>query len=232
MLNSHSHHGHSHHGIHGCTCHTLSNYDRKIKLLWTALIAIASFAALEFGVGYWSHSLALQAESGHLLSDSFALALSLLAAWFVQRQAARGENFARMRIEAIAAVLNGLGLVAIAVWIAIESVSRLQSPPTEILSLPMLVTAGVGLGDNGFNVFLLHDSSHQDLNVRGAFLHILADLISSIGVIVAAIAIWLMHWLWVDGAVGLFVSSLIFVSAIPLIIQSLNSIRNKVSLEQ
>ncbi|MDZ4875117.1 MAG: Cadmium, cobalt and zinc/H(+)-K(+) antiporter [Chroococcidiopsis cubana SAG 39.79] len=232
MLNSHSHHGHSHHGIHGCTCHTLSNYDRKIKLLWTALIAIASFAALEFGVGYWSHSLALQAESGHLLSDSFALALSLLAAWFVQRQAARGENFARMRIEAIAAVLNGLGLVAIAVWIAIESVSRLQSPPTEILSLPMLVTAGVGLGVNGFNVFLLHDSSHHDLNVRGAFLHILADLISSIGVIVAAIAIWLMHWLWVDGAVGLFVSSLIFVSAIPLIIQSLNSIRNKVSLEQ
>ncbi|MBD2305345.1 cation transporter [Chroococcidiopsis sp. FACHB-1243] len=231
MLNSHSHNDRSHNGIHGCTCHTLSNYDRKIKLLWTALIAIASFAALEFGVGYWSHSLALQAESGHLLSDSFALALSLLAAWFVQRQAARGENFVHMRIEAIAAVLNGLGLVAIAVWIAIESVSRLQSPPTEILSFPMLVTAGVGLGVNGFNVFLLHDSSHHDLNVRGAFLHILADLISSIGVIVAAIAIWLMHWLWVDGAVGLFVSSLIFVSAIPLIIQSLNSIRNRVSLE-
>lgn len=231
MLNSHSHHGHSHHGIHGCTCHTLSNYDRKIKLLWTALIAIASFAALEFGVGYWSHSLALQAESGHLLSDSFALALSLLAAWFVQRQAARGENFARMRIEAIAAVLNGLGLVAIAVWIAIESVSRLQSPPTEILSLPMLVTAGVGLGVNGFNVFLLHDSSHHDLNVRGAFLHILADLISSIGVIVAAIAVWLMHWLWADGAVGLFVSILIFTSAIPLIFQSLNSIRERVSIE-
>lgn len=231
MLNSHSHNNRSHHGIHGCTCHTLSNYDRKIQLLWTALLAIASFAAIEFGVGYWSHSLALQAESGHLLSDSFALALSLLAAWFVQRQAARGENFAPMRIEAIAAVLNGLGLVAIAVWIAIESVSRLQSPPTEILSLPMLVTAGVGLGVNGFNVFLLHDSSHHDLNVRGAFLHILADLISSIGVIVAAIAIWLMHWLWVDGAVGLFVSSLIFVSAIPLIIQSLSSIRNKVSLE-
>jgi cobalt-zinc-cadmium efflux system protein len=195
MLNSHSHHGHSHHGIHGCTCHTLSNYDRKIKLLWTALIAIASFAALEFGVGYWSHSLALQAESGHLLSDSFALALSLLAAWFVQRQAARGENFARMRIEAIAAVLNGLGLVAIAVWIAIESVSRLQSPPTEILSLPMLVTAGVGLGVNGFNVFLLHDSSHHDLNVRGAFLHILADLISSIGVIVAAVMGRWRSWL-------------------------------------
>ena len=225
------HNSHSHNGIHGCACHTLSNYDRKIKLLWTALIAIASFAAIEFGVGYWSHSLALQAESGHLLSDSFALGLSLLAAWFVQRQTTRGENFAPGRIEAIAAILNALGLVAIAVWIALEAVGRLQSPPTEILSLPMLVTAGVGLGVNGFNVFLLHDSSHHDLNVRGAFLHILADLISSVGVIVAAIAIWLMHWLWADGAVGLFVSSLIFTSAIPLIIQSLNSIRNQVSIE-
>ena len=225
------HNSHSHNGIHGCACHALSNYDRKIKLLWTALIAIASFAAIEFGVGYWSHSLALQAESGHLLSDSFALGLSLLAAWFVQRQTTKGENFIPGRIEAIAAILNGLGLVAIAVWIAIEAFSRLQSPPTEILSLPMLVTAGLGLGVNGFNVFLLHDSSHHDLNVRGAFLHILADLISSVGVIVAAIAIWLMHWLWADGAVGLFVSSLIFTSAIPLIIQSLNSIRNKVSLE-
>lgn len=225
------HNSHSHNGVGGCTCHIPSNYDRKIKLLWTALIAIASFAALEFSVGCWSHSLALQAESGHLLSDSCALALSLVAAWIVQRRTVRKEDFIPGRVEASAAILNSLGLVAIAVWIAMESVSRLQSPPTEILSLPMLVTAGVGLGVNGFNVFLLHDSSHHDLNVRGAFLHILADLISSIGVIVAAIAVWLLHWLWVDGAVGLFVSSLIFTSAIPLIIQSLNSIRHQVSLE-
>ena len=218
------HHSHSHNGIHGCTCHDVSLYDRKVKLLWTALIAIASFAAIEFTIGYWSHSLALQAESGHLLSDSFALALSLLAAWIVQRQANK-SHITSGRIEAAAAIFNGLGLVAIAIWIAIEAVSRLQSPPTEILRLPMLVTAGLGLGVNSFNAFLLHDSSDSDLNVRGAFLHILADLISSIGVIVAAIAVWLMHWLWADGAIGLFVSLLIFASAIPLLSQSLNSIR-------
>jgi cobalt-zinc-cadmium efflux system protein len=224
----HSHHSHSDRDLHDCTCHEASRYDRKVKLLWTALIAIASFAAIEFIIGSWSHSLALQAESGHLLSDSFALALSLLAAWIVQRQATRAE-ITSGRIEAAAAIFNGLGLVAIAIWIAIEAVSRLQSPPTEILSFPMLVTAGLGLGVNSFNAFLLHDSSHHDLNVRGAFLHILADLISSIGVIVAAIAVWLMHWLWADGAVGLFVSVLIFTSAIPLISQSLNSMRQQVN---
>lgn len=218
------HNSHSHNDLHGCTCHATSSYDRKVRLLWTALIAIASFATIEFSIGYWSHSLALQAESGHLLSDSFALALSLLAAWIVQRQTNRGA-IAPRRIEAIAAIFNGLGLLAIAIWIAIEAISRLQSPPAEILSLPMLVTAGLGLGVNSFNVFLLHDSSHHDLNVRGAFLHILADLIGSIGVIVAAIAVWLMHWFWADGAIGLFVSGLIFTSAIPLISQSFNSIR-------
>ncbi len=90
----------------------------------------------------------------------------------------------------------------------------------------MLVTAGLGLGVNSFNAFLLHDSSHHDLNVRGAFLHILADLIGSIGVIVAAIAVWLMHWLWADGAIGLFVSGLIFTSTIPLISQSFNTFKN------
>jgi cobalt-zinc-cadmium efflux system protein len=225
------HHSHSDRDLHGCTCHDVSLYDRKVKLLWTALIAIASFAAIEFVIGYWSHSLALQAESGHLLSDSFALALSLLAAWLVQQQVNKTEG-ASGRIEAAAAIFNGLGLVAIAIWIGIEAVSRLQSPPTEILSLPMLVTAGLGLGVNSFNAFLLHDSSDLDLNVRGAFLHILADLISSIGVIVAAIAVWLMHWLWADGAVGLFVSVLIFTSAIPLLSQSFNSIRQSASSKQ
>jgi cobalt-zinc-cadmium efflux system protein len=224
------HNAHSHNSIHGCNCDIASSYKHKVRLLWTALIAIASFAAIEFGIGYWSHSLALQAESSHLLSDSFALVLSLLAAWIAQWRTATGD-FALRRVEAAAAVFNGLALVAIAIWLAIEAFSRLQSPPTEILSLPMLVTAGVGLGVNGFNALLLHDSSHHDLNLRSAFLHILADLVSSVGVIVAAIAVWLMHWLWADGAVGLFVSASIFTSAIPLIAQSLSLISHGVSSE-
>jgi cobalt-zinc-cadmium efflux system protein len=163
-----------------------------------------------------------------MMSDSLALGLSILAAWFSQRRSEQ-VSFGYRRVEVLAALANGMGLVAIAVWIAWEAIARLQSPPTDILSLPMLITAGLGLGVNTINAFLLHDSSHHDLNMRGAFLHIMADLVSSIGVILAAIAVWLMHWLWADGAIGLFVSGLIFVSAIPLIVQSLNLLGEKPS---
>lgn len=213
---------HSHTSDRGCNCGSTGSYKHKVKLLRTALILVSGFAVVELGVGYWSHSLALQAESSHLLSDSAALALSLIAAWIAQWQTNRQNNFAQQQVEAIAGAINGLGLVAIAIWIAIEAVIRLQSPPPEILSLPMLVTAGIGLGIGSINLYLLHGSSHGDLNMRGALLHTLADLIGSIGVIAAAIAVWLMHWLWVDGVIGLFVSGLILVSAIPLIFQSVH----------
>lgn len=218
-------HIHSHQCAHSCHLkHEATSH--KVRLLWSVLILVSCFSLVELGVSFWSHSLALQAESGHMISDSFALGISLLAAWSSQFKISKKVTFANLQVEAIAALLNGFGLIAIAVWIAWEAIARLQSPPEDILSLPMLVTAGLGLGVNSLNVMLLHDSSHHDLNMRGAMLHIMADVISSIGVILAAIAVWLMHWLWVDGAIGLFVSCLIFLSAIPLIIQSLNVIRN------
>jgi cobalt-zinc-cadmium efflux system protein len=127
-------------------------------------------------------------------------------------------------VEVLAALVNGVGLVAIALWIGWEAVDRLQSPPVEILSLPMLATASVGLGVNSVNIFLLHKDSHDDLNLKGAFLHILADAASSVGVIVAAIAVWALNWMWADGVISLLVSGLIIISATPLIIQSLNAL--------
>jgi cobalt-zinc-cadmium efflux system protein len=127
-------------------------------------------------------------------------------------------------VEVLAALVNGVGLVAIALWIGWEAVDRLQSPPVEILSLPMLATASVGLGVNSVNIFLLHKDSHDDLNLKGAFLHILADAASSVGVIVAAIAVWALDWMWADGVISLLVSGLIIISATPLIIQSLNAL--------
>jgi cobalt-zinc-cadmium efflux system protein len=88
----------------------------------------------------------------------------------------------------------------------------------------MLATASVGLGVNSVNIFLLHKDSHDDLNLKGAFLHILADAASSVGVIVAAIAVWALNWMWADGVISLLVSGLIIISATPLIIQSLNAL--------
>ena len=215
------HHHHSPDCVHGSAFDSESSTrSNKVRLLWTALIIVGCFSLTELAVGLFCHSLALLAESGHMISDSLALGLALLATWIARSNSNR-------RIEILAALANGIGLVAIAVWIAWEAIMRLQSPSADILSLPMLITAVVGLGVNSVNAFLLHDSSHHDLNLRGAFLHMVADVIGSIGVILAAIAIWVMQWLWADYVVSLFVSGLIFLGAIPLIIESLNLLSEK-----
>lgn len=218
------HHHHSTHCVHGCAFESEgSTRSNKVRLLWTALILVGCFSLAELVVGFWSHSLSLLADSGHMISDSLALVLALLATWLA-RPTSDKASFGYRRVEILSALANGIGLVAIAVWIAWEAITRLQSPPTDILSLPMLITASVGLGVNSVNALLLHDSSHHDLNMRAAFLHMVADAISSVGVILAAIAVWLMHWLWADGVISLFVSGLIVLGAIPLIVQSLNTL--------
>jgi cobalt-zinc-cadmium efflux system protein len=164
-----------------------------------------------------------------MASDCFALILALLATWLSQRRRASNLESGNHWFEVLAALVNGVGLVVIAVWVGWEAVERLQSPPVEILSLPMLATASVGFGVNSINIFLLHKDSHNDLNLRGAFLHVLADAASSVGVIIAAIAVWALNWIWADGVISLFVSGLIIISATPLIIQSLNTLLAKSS---
>lgn len=193
----------------------------NVQLLWIALTLVCALSVAELIVAHWSHSVALLAESGHMLADGSAMGLALVAAWIAQKPAIRNAQFGVRWIEAGAACLNGLGLVAIALWIGWEALDHLHSPPEEIASLPMLITASLGLVVNSANIALLHRDSHHNLNLKAAFLHVVADAISSIGVIVAAIAITVLHWLWADGVVSLFVSLLILLSAVPLVVQSL-----------
>jgi cobalt-zinc-cadmium efflux system protein len=211
---------------HSATCvHTThsnqSSPASKARLLTTALLLICTFAVIEFGAGLFTHSLALVADSGHLASDCLALILALLATWFAKKASDNHAAPGNGKIEVLAALVNGIGLIAIAFWIAWSAILRLYSPAVEILSLPMLATACVGLGVNSANIWLLHKDSHDDLNLKAAFLHIVADAASSVGVILAAIAVWAKHWLWADGVMGLLVAILIMISATPLIGQSL-----------
>jgi cobalt-zinc-cadmium efflux system protein len=116
--------------------------------------------------------------------------------------------------------VNGLSLLAIAFLIAWEAMTRLQTPEP-VLGLPMLIGAVMGLVVNCLNVTLLHQHSHDDLNLRGAFLHVVADAISSVGVILAALAVYFLNWLWIDAGASLLVAGLTALSAIPLIRESL-----------
>ncbi len=193
--------------------------SNKVRRLTYVLMLVAGFSAIELAIASYSHSMALLADAGHLFADCLALLLSLLGAWIVQRNTSNDRLEVR-RVETAIALFNSLSLLVIGAGVALEAIVQLQTPATEILSIPMLIAAIAGLGVNSVNIFLLHDHSHDDLNLKGAFLHIIADALSSIGVLLAALAVWSMHWMWADGLISLLIAILISVSALPLIGQS------------
>ncbi len=208
-----------------CQCSSLNNLNvnqtrQKNQLLWVVLGLITSFFFAEWGVGLWSHSLSLQADAAHILSDAAALGLTLIASLLAKQPAHNQATFGHRRVEILAALVNGLALIAIAALIIWEAINRFQVP-SPVLGLPMLIVAVIGLGVNTLNLTLLHKHSHNDLNLRGAVLHVVADVASSIGLILAALAIHFWNWVWADVAVSLLVACLIGISALPLIQESL-----------
>ncbi|MEH2077855.1 MAG: cation diffusion facilitator family transporter [Nostoc sp.] len=196
------------------------NNQQKAKILWITVGLLAIFFVTEWSVGLWSHSLSLQADAGHILSDITALGISLLASFLAQQPAKKKATFGNQRIEVLAALLNGLILLAIATFIILEAIQRWQHPAT-ILGLPMLGIAVLGLIVNLLNITLLHPHTHNDLNLRGALLHVIADTASSVGVIIAALTVHLWDWWWADVAISLVVAIFTGLSALPLVQESL-----------
>ncbi|MFW9258770.1 cation diffusion facilitator family transporter [Nostoc sp. CALU 546] len=196
------------------------NNQQKSKVLWITVGLLAVFFIAEWSVGLWSKSLSLQADAGHILSDITALVISLLASFLAQQPAKKKATFGNQRIEVLAALLNGLSLLAIATFIIQEAIQRWQHPAT-ILGLPMLGIAVLGLIVNLLNITLLHPHTHNDLNLRGALLHVIADTASSVGVIIAALAVHLWDWWWADVAISLVVAAFTGLSAFPLVQESL-----------
>lgn len=178
---------------------------------------IALFMIVEAVGGWWAGSLTLIADAGHMLTDSGALAL----AWFATRQGQRPsdaeKSYGHGRFSVLAALVNGLGLIAIVGWIVIEAVQRLISP-TEVKALPMLAIAVAGFLVNGGAFFLLHGADRENLNIKGAILHVIGDLVASFAAIVAATAILVMPgWTIADPILSVVASALILRSAIGLV---------------
>ena len=196
------------------------NNSQKAKILWITVGLLAIFFVAEWSVGLWSQSLSLQADAGHILSDITALLISLLASFLAQQPAKKKATFGHQRIEVLAALVNGLGLLAIATFIILEAIQRWQHPAS-ILGLPMLTIAVLGLIINLLNISLLHPHTHNDLNLRGALLHVIADTVSSVGVIIAALTVHLWDWWWADVAISLLVATFTGLSALPLVQESL-----------
>ena len=197
-----------------------SSTGQKIRSVSFTLILLIVLFGFEWGIALWSHSLSVQADAGHLVFDMVAVAITLFALWLGERPAVGRATFGHQRLEILAALVNGVGLLLVAAAIAVESWERLNHPH-DVLSLPMVAGGTLGLVVNSINLWILRQNSRHDLNLRAAFLHTLSDVASSVGIIIASLSIHLWQFLWMDTLTGFLVAGFTAISAVPLIIDSL-----------
>jgi cobalt-zinc-cadmium efflux system protein len=171
--------------------------------------------------GLITGSLALLADAGHMLSDNFSLGLALFAFWLSAKPPTPDRSFGYKRAEILAALVNGVTLVAISIWIFYEAYRRFLAPP-EILGGWMMAVAMMGLFVNVAAAWVLMRSEAESLNLQGALRHILADLAGSVGVIAAALVIVLTGWLYADPIISILIGFLVLASSWKLLRDSVS----------
>jgi cobalt-zinc-cadmium efflux system protein len=189
------------------------------RRLWGVLALTGLFMVVEAVGGWMSHSLALLADAAHMLTDVAALGLSLGTAWLAQRPATEQKTYGYLRWEILAALINGAALFGIAGWVVVEAVHRLGEPPAVRSGLLMAVAAA-GLATNLLSLRLLHGAHEHSLNTRGAYLHIMGDLLGSAGALAAGAVIAWTGWTPIDPILSILLSLLILGGAWRLVKES------------
>ena len=212
----HDHHGHGHHD------HSHDFRSASKKSLWLALVLISTYMIAEVIGGMISGSLALLADAGHMLTDAAAIVMALVAIWIGQREASVERTFGYHRTEILAALANTFALWLIAGWILFEAYHRIRFPEAEVVGLPVLLVGIGGFIVNVLAAWILHRSSGESLNVEGAFQHVLADLLGSVGVIASAILIMAFNWQIADPILSVVIALLIVYNTRRLIISIMN----------
>lgn len=196
--------------------HVSENRSQKI-LAWSVALTLA-FAAVEVIAGFWSNSLALISDAGHMVTDATALGLALLAQIIAKRPPSAKNSFGFGRAEALAAFVNGLVMLAVVGWIGFEAVQRFSSP-VPVQGAAVFVVATIGLAVNLVVAWVLsHDK--QSVNTRAALVHVMGDLLGSVAAIVSGAVIYFTGWLTIDPLLSLFVSLLILKSTIAVLRES------------
>ena len=178
---------------------------RRLALV---LVLVLGYLVVEVVAAILTNSLALLADAGHMLTDAAGIGLALLAIWFAQRPATPEKSFGYYRVEIFAAIANAIILFGVAAYILYEAIQRLGAPP-DVIGLPMLVVASFGLVVNLVSARLLHAGAQTSLNLRGAYLEVLGDLLGSVAVIVAAVVISLTGWTPIDTIASVVIAGLI-----------------------
>jgi cobalt-zinc-cadmium efflux system protein len=200
MSLSHSEHAHQH--------RFQSSTWRLSLAFWTQAV----FFIVELVGGLLTNSLALLADAGHMFSDVGALGLSLLALRWTAKPPTSQKTYGYHRLEILVALLNGLALWAMAAYIFYEAYGRIYQPP-QINTIPMLIIASLGLLINLFGVYILYPTREQNINLRSAFLHLLADSLGSLAAMAAGAAILWKGWYWFDPLAGGVIGAMIILGS-------------------
>jgi len=218
MEGEHSH-GHEHGHGHG---HSHSHFDvqnvRRAFIWGIALNLI--FTAAEATVGYFSSSLAVLADAGHNLADTASLVIALLAFRLALAKPTPKYTYGYKKATILAALANAVILMFAIAAIVYEAIERISSP-VEIDGKVVMITAGIGIFINGFTAMLFFKSKENDLNVKGAYLHLMADALVSVGVVVSGAVIMVFGFYWIDSVVSIVVAAVIFISTWVLLKQTL-----------
>ena len=218
----HSHgHGHDHGHSHGLGGHHHGPVDTGDWRYAVGLIVNLAFVACEFGAGVWADSTALMADAGHNLSDVLGLAMAGGAAWLARRAAGPKRTYGYGKATVLAALGNALLLIFACGAIAFEAFRRLAEP-APVASGVIMAVAGIGFVINLGTALLFMKDQHKDLNVRGAYLHMMADAAVSLGVVVAGAVILLTGWAVIDALVSLGIVAVIMIGTWGLLKDSVN----------
>lgn len=201
--------------------HSHAHHDAG-ALLWLALLLTLGFAGVEAAAGWWAGSLALLGDAGHMVTDSAALGLAALAAWLARRPPSARHSYGLVRAEVVAALINGLFMLAIVAGIVSAAIRRLQAPQPvsgEVVS----IVAAIGLALN-VAVILLLSRGEENLNTRAALLHVLGDLLGSVAALLSGVVILLTRWTPIDPILSLLICVLIVFSSLRLLREALHVI--------
>ncbi len=209
----HRHHdpaGHFHHSERPHTTRTM---------LW-ALLLTAAFAVVEALTGWWSGSLALISDAGHMVSDALSLGLGTFAVWIGNRPPTQRHSYGLQRAEVIAALLNGLLLLAVILGIVFEAIMRINTP-TPVSGLPVMVVALLGMTLNAVNGWML-SRMEQGLNTRAAMIHVIGDFLGSVAALMAGVIVWWTGWMPIDPILSLVVAALMLYSTVRILTESIH----------
>jgi len=210
----HNHHGHHHHGH----SHAPVNYSRAFAI--GAAVNLL-FVVVEASYGYWSNSLALVADAGHNFSDVVGLLLAWAAAWLSTRKPSARFTYGFGKTSIFAAVINAILLVFAITVIIWEAVVRLQNPQS-LSTQTVIIIAAIGIVVNGATALLFMSGRKEDLNARGAYAHLAADALISLGVVVTGLVISFTGWMWLDPLVSIAIGVLILIGTWGLLRDSVN----------